>query len=66
MPHRQAANIVAIRNVLEDMMIKTANDPGIISDPTHEHGRVSSIIRSLCRSNAGRHITENAASFDRR
>ena len=66
MPHEQAANIVAVRNAIEDIMVKTANNPEIIADPTHEIGRTCQIIRSLCRSNSGRYTSNAARGIPRR
>ena len=62
MPHNQAASIVAMRNVIEEMTIKAANDPEIIVTQPEEYGRLCSTIRSLCRSNAGRYTAVPAAS----
>ena len=61
MPHNQAASIVAMRNVIEEMTIKAANDPEIIVSQPEEYGRLCSTIRSLCRSNAGRYTGAAAA-----
>ena len=62
MPHNQAASIVAMRNVIEEMTIKAANDPEIIVTQPEEYGRLCSTIRSLCRSNAGRYTGAPAAA----
>ena len=59
MPHNQAANLVALRNAIEEMTISVANHPDIILNPTENHGRLGALVRALCRSNAGR-FTENS------
>lgn len=55
MPHSQAANLVALRNAIEEMTISVANHPDIILNPSDQHGCIASLVKSLCRSNAGRY-----------
>ena len=55
MPHSQAAKIVAMRQIVDDMIIKTANNPVIIDEPEEDYERARNSIRALSRSNAGKH-----------
>ena len=55
MPHNQAANIVALRNMIEELIVNASNNPESILYPSETHGRLGALVRGLCRSNAGRY-----------
>jgi len=69
MPFNQAASIVALRTVLEEMIVNAANNPESVLFPSENYGRLGALVRSLCRSNAGRFVesgmnrTSERASF---
>ena len=66
MPHSQAAKIVALRNLIEEMIISAANNPETILHPSENHGRFGALVRGLCRSNAGRYkASGSSGNFDR-
>ena len=56
MPFNQAASIVALRTVIEEMIVNGANNPESILYPSENYGRLGALVRSLCRSNAGRFV----------
>lgn len=53
--HHQAAGIVALRNVIEDMVVRVADNPGLIDEPTDDDLKLLNTIRTLARANTGKY-----------
>lgn len=50
-----ASAIVALRPAIEDLIIRTVEDPKLILKPTTTDTKLIKILRYLCDFNAGRH-----------
>lgn len=53
-----ASAIVALRPTLEALVIRASEDPAGISQPSQIDEKVISVIKNLCKLNAGRHGME--------
>lgn len=59
-PVQQAANVVGLRLLVEDLVVRVSNDPQIITTNTApEHEKLLTIIRNLSRSDAGTYEVVN-------
>ena len=56
LPHSQAAAVVALRLLIEEIIIRVANNPEMINGPTPMDEKLMSLIKILSRSNAGQHM----------
>jgi len=50
-----ASAIVALRPAIEDLIIRTVEDPKLILKPTTTDTKLINILKYLCDFNAGRH-----------
>ena len=53
MSHEQAANIVALRRLIESVIIHVSNNPQFISNISQEYLNVLKVIRMLSKADAG-------------
>lgn len=49
-----AAAIVALRPAIEDLIIRTSEDPKLILKPSKVDTKLINVLRGLCNFNAGR------------
>ena len=64
-PYRQAAALVAVRNITEDLVIRTANNPQIVMERPPDDEDIIALIRLLSRSDAGNFMIQRSQT-DRR
>ncbi|XP_057317532.1 ATP-dependent RNA helicase A protein-like [Hydractinia symbiolongicarpus] len=63
-PHYQAASLVAMRNIIEDLVIRVANNPQVITEPSPDDTLVLTLIRMLSRSDAGSYMVQQPEQRD--
>lgn len=57
-----AANIVALRPALEGLVVRASKDPDTITDLSPLEERTISVIKELCKMNAGRYGMEQISN----
>ncbi|XP_035234281.1 ATP-dependent RNA helicase A-like [Stegodyphus dumicola] len=62
MPARDAAIIVALQPVIEDLITQAAVDPESLSEPLPINSKIVDLIRRLCDINAGKYNADNPES----
>ena len=55
---------MALRNVIEDLVVRVADNPVIITEPSEEDQRVLSAIRLLTRSDCGKYGVQQQQQSD--
>lgn len=63
-PHYQGASLVAMRNIIEDLVIRVANNPQVITEPSPDDTLVLTLIRMLSRSDAGSYMVQQPEQRD--
>lgn len=58
MSHRQASRLVALRNIIEDLVVRVADRPQMIAEQEESDGIVCNVIRMLSRSDVGDFMIE--------
>ena len=54
-----AANVIALRQGIENLIEAVADNPEIANNPNDENQEFIKLIRDLCQLNAGRHNLDN-------
>ena len=57
MPHQQAAALVALRKAIDVLLCRVAQNPEIITNPSHDDGRILAMFKNLSKANAGNFLT---------